>query len=72
MKLNDLPLTLDISKIPTAVLNDVAKRGNSFAEMERMPPETFFDEYCRWHGLIGWGHTLLDVVTKIREATIKK
>lgn len=71
-RLEDMRVIIDLSKLPTDALSDVAKRGHTYAEIERMTPEMFFDEYCRWHGLIGWGDTLLRIADAIRSATRKE
>jgi len=70
MRIADQKPVLDISKVPPSALTDVAKRGHTYAEIERMSPETFFDEYCRWHGLIGWGPTLWELAENVRNSKI--
>lgn len=34
------------------------ERGHTEDQIKKMKPEKRFDEYCNWHGLIGWGPTL--------------
>jgi hypothetical protein len=33
-------------------------RGWSDEHIVKMDPARAFDEFCEWHGLIGWGSTL--------------
>ena len=47
--------------IPDHVLADIRERGHTDEQITRMAPRKIFDEYCHWHGLIGWGQQLFDL-----------
>lgn len=36
--------------------------------LAKMNPRQIFGLYCNWHGLIGWGHSLFDVVQDLEKA----
>lgn len=40
-------------------------RGHDAKSVERMSPRKVFDEFCHWHGLIGWGDQLYDLVHEL-------
>ncbi len=44
------------------------QRGLSDAFIEGSGPEQLFDEYCNWHGLIGWGPRLIRALDELRSA----
>lgn len=52
---------MKLPDIPDHVLADVRERGWSDKQIEGMPARKVFDEYCGWHGLIGWGGRLYDI-----------
>ncbi len=43
-------------------------RGHTIEKIAAMSPELAFEEYCDWHGLIGWGSTLIEVLDAARAA----
>lgn len=47
------------------VLSALRERGHSDESIERMSPKEAFEEYCQWHGLINWSHTLWDTVNSL-------
>ncbi len=49
---------LDAMDLQSALKN----RGHTTSEIEIMSPEEKFDEYCEWHGLIGWGPRLRGIM----------
>lgn len=36
------------------------------AQYESMNAENLFNEYCEWHGLGGWGSTLINTLEELR------
>lgn len=46
---------LNIGQLPCAIVDDLKKRGHTEEAIAEMTPAEAFDEYCMWHGLIGWG-----------------
>lgn len=36
------------------------------AQYESMSAEDLFTEYCEWHGLGGWGSTLINTLEELR------
>ena len=36
------------------------------AQYESMSSEDLFAEYCEWHGLGGWGSTLINTLEELR------
>ena len=63
-------IKMNINKIPIHVLTVLGDdhRELSREEIERLTPNQIFIEYCEWHGLIGWGSTLITVLDEIRES----
>jgi len=60
---------MELSKIPRQVLDAVRQRERyTDAEIESLSPQTLFDEYCTWNGLINWGDTLWSAMTKLQQA----
>jgi len=60
---------MELNKIPPDVLEAVRSR-NLFSDqqIESMPGIQLFDEYCHWHGIIGFGYGLWDTVEELQEA----
>ena len=56
-----------INNIPPAVLDALREREHDDEAIETMSPETMFSEYCEWHGLIGYGHSLFSIVTNLNK-----
>lgn len=61
---------LDINQIPSNVIHDLLSRGHDHETIAQMTPAEAFDEYCSWHGLIGWGDTLRETIKALEEAEI--
>lgn len=60
---------MELSKIPPQVLDAVRQRERyTDAEIESLSPQSLFDEYCTWNGLINWGDTLWSTMTKLQQA----
>ncbi len=59
---------MNISKINYHVKEVLHERGFTEQEISIMTPEQAFCEYCRWHGLISWGATLINVLDSLRKA----
>ena len=53
------------------VMESLKERGHTEDEISKMSPEKAFDEYCNWHGLIGWGEPLRFVMANIQSANSK-
>lgn len=53
-------------KIPESVHSALVNRGWSEAAIANMSPRQMFEEYCQWHGLIGWGYPLWGVVAELQ------
>lgn len=49
-----------IGDLSHSLVDALRKRGHSDESIERMKPARAFNEFCEWHGLIGWGPTLYD------------
>lgn len=47
---------------------DLAECGHSEETLKAMTPEEAFDEYCQWHGLLGWGSQLRRVMGQLNAA----
>lgn len=60
---------LNIEKIPREIVDDLKKRGHTEEAIAEMTPAEAFDEYCMWHGLMGWGKSLWDAVFALDAAT---
>lgn len=61
---------MELSKIPPQVLAAVRQRERyTDAEIESLSPQSLFDEYCNWHGLIRWGDTLWQAVEQLKQAS---
>lgn len=50
------------------VLQALKSRELSDADISRLSAEALFDEFCSWHGLLGWGPTLIAVLDNLRKA----
>lgn len=59
---------MKIEKINHKVLSALRNRGNTDEEISAMTPDEAFDEFCMWHGLIGWGDTLRNALNNLRAA----
>lgn len=58
---------MDINKIPAHILKDLRERCSD-EEIKGCSAEYLFDEYCMWHGLIGWGGSLITTLDALRDA----
>jgi len=61
-------MTVDIKKLPRDVVHALKQRRHTEFQIEALTPEQIFDEYCQWHGLLGWGETLRGVLDSARKA----
>lgn len=61
---------LDINQIPSNIVQDLISRGHDHESITQMTPAEAFDEYCSWHGLIGWGYTLREAIKALDDAEI--
>lgn len=61
---------LDINQIPSNIVHDLISRGHDHESIAQMTPAEAFDEYCSWHGLIGWGDTLREAIKALDESEI--
>ncbi|MCM3609195.1 hypothetical protein M4D49_27295 [Cupriavidus pauculus] len=60
---------MELAKIPQHVLGAVRQREKfSDAEIGVMTPRELFEEYCNWHGIIGWADTLWDTMQQLSSA----
>lgn len=59
---------MKLDKIPEIILNDIRSRGWSDEEIQGFTAKQAFNEFCYWHGLLGWGDNLWDTVHKLKEA----
>lgn len=60
---------MNISRLDSRILVALHGRGHTNAEIALMSPATVFCEFCEWHGLLGWGDTLLSVLMNAQHAT---
>lgn len=51
-------MALNTDKMPQDLMDALTKRGWSQAQIENMDAAKAFDEFCQWHGLLGWGPEL--------------
>lgn len=58
---------MKLDKIPEHILSDLRERMSD-GEIERSSPEECFHQYCHWHGLIDWGHSLVRVLDQLRNS----
>jgi hypothetical protein len=42
------------------------ERGHSVEKIQAMTPSERFEEFCSWHGLIGWAGTLEETLRECR------
>ena len=69
---------LDLEKLPTDALYDVRQRLGADdptstecdAKIARMSASHFFDEWCNWNGLVGWGGQIRSTLDAARKAEI--
>lgn len=47
-----------IEDLPADLYSALKERDWSDGEILAMKPRQMFNEYCTWHGLIGWGPNL--------------
>ena len=57
---------VDVKKIPANVLAALRNREYSDDAIAGMSVREIFDEYCTWHGLIGWGDDLWSAAGALR------
>lgn len=63
---------LNVNKLSSQVVADLQKRGHTLEDIAQMTPQQAFSEFCQWHGLIGWGDKLWDVVAGLHSASTPK
>jgi len=71
---------LDIEKLDDEVLESLQERFSDRASDEEtalrmirnLSPKKAFDEYCCWHGIIGYGNQLWDAVRNLKEAKVEE
>jgi len=49
------------------IVNALRGREHTDDEISEMEPEDMFDEFCEWHGLVGYGETLRETWDVCRE-----
>ena len=68
---------LDLSKLSDEAIRDIAYNlgaeneqevDDCRAEIAGMTPRRAFVCYCTWHGLLGYGGPLFDLVTALQES----
>jgi hypothetical protein len=59
---------MKIDKLPPYILEALRNRRLSDRAIELMDADEAFDQYCMWHGLIGWGQQLRLVMQRLKEA----
>lgn len=59
---------LNISQIPSYIMEDLKQRGHSEETIATMTPKEAFSEYCMWNGLIHWGASLWNAVMSLNAA----
>ena len=59
---------IDLANIDPDVLDALRHRGHGENGIARMSPDEAFDEFCMWHGLVGWGPTLRRVMRNLAQA----
>jgi len=57
------------TKLPEDLLACLLNRGHSVAAISEMTADDVFDEFCNWHGLIGWGSTLRNAMDAANAAS---
>ena len=58
---------MNIDKIPDYILKDL-RENCSDDEIKGCSAEYLFNEYCMWHGLLGWGDSLILTLDTLRAA----
>lgn len=56
-----------LQQIPSSVLEALQERGHSDETISNMKPQTMFNEYCEWNGLIGYGRSLWNLVIDLQK-----
>lgn len=51
-------MSLDLTNMRPDVISDVQEWLGPDRDVKTLSPQEFFDAYCRWHGLIGYGPVL--------------
>jgi hypothetical protein len=59
---------LNINAISRTAKEALANRGHSDDDIAKMTPEEAFTEYCEWHGLCRYGHTLWSLMKELNKA----
>ena len=59
---------MKLIRINPDVYSALHNRGHTDLEISKMTPDEAFDEFCMWHGLIGWGDTLRNALNNLRAA----
>lgn len=59
---------LNPSKLSKPVLEALHERGHSDEDIRQMSEATAFEEYCHWHGFLGWAPSILNAIDSIRSA----
>lgn len=63
---------MEIDLISEEILEALEKRGLTGEEIEKLTPEQVFIEYTEWHGLRGWGKSLIGTLDSLRYASKAK
>ena len=58
---------VDVTKLPASVLAALRNRERSDTAIAGMTMREIFNEYCTWHGLIGWGDDLWQTAAALRD-----
>jgi len=59
---------VNVSKLSFSIVDALHELGHTDERIANMSPEFAFIEYCNWHGLLGWGGELIDVIDSLRAA----
>jgi len=58
---------VDVKKLPVGVLAALRNRERSDTAIADMTLREIFNEYCTWHGLVGWGDDLWQTAAALRD-----
>lgn len=59
---------MKLDDIDTGLLIALRDRGWTDYSIERMTAAKAFDEFCEWHGLVGWGPQLRSAMRNLERA----
>lgn len=60
---------LDPSKLAKPVLEALHERGHTDKMIAQLSEADAFEEYCQWHGFLGWAPSILNAIDSIRGAS---